>query len=178
MYNIRHNNGKFVTRKHYPLVILQAAFWAWYRRVGIVKTIVLILFGMLTYATFMPHLTQPVVYEAHADEKETVVQIEVSIDWTKERIEKEIRKTFPEQPDLMVRVAKCESQLNPKAHNPTNGSHDGGIFQLSEKYHGKDMRVLGIDAYDIQENIKYARKLYDESGLAPWSASKYCWNKK
>lgn len=114
-----------------------------------------------------------IIYQAEA--KEVPVQIEVHINWTKERIEQEIRTVFPEQPELMLKVAKCESRLNPNAYNPTNGSHDGGIFQISEKYHGKALNLMGLDAYDIQDNLKYARILYDKNGLSDWTASAKCW---
>jgi len=119
---------------------------------------------------------QPVVYE-RPKEKPVEVLIEVEIDWTKERIIKEIRDTFPENPNTFVNIAKCESNFLPSAHNPTNGSHDGGIYQISQKYHGKELKEMGLDPYKVEDNLKFARLLYEEQGLAPWVWSKHCWNK-
>ncbi len=93
--------------------------------------------------------------------------------WTKEAVIQRIRKEFPMAP-VMVAVAKCESGFQPSAYNPTNGSHDGGIFQISKKYHGQAMKKLGLDPFNVEDNIKYAKILYDAEGLRPWRASNYC----
>ena len=106
------------------------------------------------------------------------VMIEVRYDWTEERIIEEINNVFPDAP-IMVKVAKCEGvvdgKLDPKAYNPTNDSHDKGIFQISEKYHGTKIKELGLDMYDIKDNLAFARILYDNEGLTPWKWSKPCW---
>lgn len=132
-----------------------------------------ILGGLLIHTN--NHYPGRVVY-AQEDEAPRVIQIEVKIDWTEERIREEISKVFPDAP-VMMDVARCESGFLQHAYNPTNESHDGGIFQISQKYHGDRMQALGLDPYDVQDNIQYARTLYDESGLRPWSASKHCWSK-
>lgn len=131
-------------------------------------------------------LSQDVEYvqAANADhvpvmEKETeprIALIEVRINWTAERIAQEIDKVFPDAP-IMHKVMACESNGNIEAYNPTNGSHDNGLFQISDLYHGKRVRSLGLDVGNPADNIAYARMLYDESGLQPWSASKKCWNR-
>lgn len=104
------------------------------------------------------------------------VMIEVRIDWTEERIIEEINNVFPDAP-IMVEVAKCESSLRPDAYNGTNNSHDKGLFQISTKYHGAKVKELGLDMYDVKDNLAFARILYDEKGLGPWIWSKPCWNK-
>ena len=111
----------------------------------------------------------PVIYKAEAREPEEVL-IRVVIDWNEERIKREIRTVFPENAEQMIKVAKCESSLIPDIEGPTD---DHGIFQIHVPSH-RD-RIEGIDLYDPAENIRFARKLYDESGLRPWSASKNCW---
>lgn len=113
---------------------------------------------------------EPLVYETPEEvAQEQPVQVVVKVNWTADRIEKEIDKVFPDAP-IMKTVAWCESRLNPKAFNPTNGSNDRGIFQISEKYHG-----VGDEMFDVEKNLAYARKLYDQNGLSDWSASKHCW---
>lgn len=86
------------------------------------------------------------------------MQIEVA--WTEERIIEKIQETFPEEPDRAVSIAKCESGLNPKAVSPTN---DHGLMQINKTVH-----TVEGDIYDVETNLKYARKLYDERGFAPW----------
>lgn len=121
--------------------------------------------------------SKPIVYIAEASEavevKKRDIGIIVKIDWTPERVEREIREVFPEVADVMVEVARCESGLKPTAKGPTN---DHGIFQLHLPSHGHRIEALGIDVDDPAENIRFARTLYDERGLRPWSASKHCWS--
>lgn len=105
-----------------------------------------------------------------------VVQIKVVTNWTPERIAQEIDKVFPDAP-IMHDVMRCESGGDIEAYNPTNNSHDNGLFQISDLYHGKRVRSLGLDVGDPADNIRFARILYDEQGLQPWSASKHCWSK-
>lgn len=107
---------------------------------------------------------------------EKIVLIREHVEWTPERVQQEILKVFPDAP-IMVQVAKCESGFKPEAHNPTNNSHDKGIFQISTKYHGAKLEALGLDPYDVRDNLAYARMLYDQSGLKPWDWSKPCWSK-
>ena len=116
---------------------------------------------------------QPIIYEATAQEAPVVVEIpaliRVEIDWTEQRIEKEIRATFPEDPDTAVAIAKAESELNanaynPEAHNGCNGSV--GIMQIACVHNQSDKEALK----DIQFNLKVARRIYDAGGWKPWGA--------
>lgn len=111
-------------------------------------------------------------YEVH---KATVImpaqeiQIEVVIDWTPERIEQEIRNTFPETPNTAVAIAKAESELNPNALNPEahkgcNGSY--GIFQIACVHKKTNTSELK----DIKTNLKKAREIYLKEGWKPWGA--------
>lgn len=97
-------------------------------------------------------------------------EVRIQILYSEESIIKEIHDTFPDAP-IMERVARCESQLDQFAYNPTNNSHDRGIFQISRKYHGQDDH----DMYDVKKNIAFARTLYDKNGLRDWNASRDCW---
>lgn len=92
-------------------------------------------------------------------------------DWTPERIKEEIRQVFPENAETMIAIAKCESGLDRNALGPTN---DHGVFQVHLPSHRE--RVEDIDLTDPAENIRFARVLYDESGLKPWNASRQCWS--
>lgn len=137
-----------------------------------------ILSGLLV-DTLQKTIWAPLIYVAEAsienvEPKE--VLLEINIDWTEERIKKEIRDVFPDAP-IMLEVARCESQYKKDAYNPTNNSDDIGVFQISTKHHGGQVKALGLDMRNPHDNILYAKKLYDSNGLQPWSASKGCWNK-
>lgn len=112
-----------------------------------------------------------IVYAQEPEERE-VVQIEVR--YTEEGITQKIRETFPEQPETMLKIAKCESNFNYKIVSPTN---DHGLFQINQAAHGKRLKELGIDPLTVDGNLQYARMLYDERGTQPWYMSEPCWNK-
>jgi hypothetical protein len=154
-------------------------------------TLTAVLFAVALYVFYIP-LIQHVLaggvekiqepQEITKEQKhQAIVLLEVKVDWTQERIIDEIQEVFPNEP-LMVKVALCEGvkngKLDPEVVNPTNGSNDTGIFQISKKYHAEAFKALGYDDMtDPAQNIAYAHHLYETQGLKPWSASKNCWSK-
>ena len=76
---------------------------------------------------------------------------------------------FPEDPQTALAVANCESGLNGGAYNDKNynDSVDRGIFQLNST-HDTRLSELGLDPWNVEDNITFARMLYDESGWQPW----------
>lgn len=138
-----------------------------------------ILFAIVFDIINKPHIFEAQqVAEAYAEEvvEPEIVMIEVKYNWTEERIIEEINKVFPDAP-IMVKVAKCESSFKSDAYNGTNNSHDKGLFQISTKYHGAKVKELGLNMYDVKDNLAFARLLYEERGLEPWIWSKPCWSK-
>lgn len=134
---------------------------------------------LVTYVPVAVETVQASVEVPIATTTAQVVLLEVvktPIDWTAARIKQEINTVFHDAL-IMHKVMICESEGNTNAYNPTNNSHDNGLFQISAKFHGARMRALKLDVADPADNIAFARMLYDESGLNPWSASKHCWNK-
>ena len=80
-------------------------------------------------------------------------------------IEEKIAKAFPENPKVMIAIAKAESNLDPNATNVnTNGSTDTGLFQINS-INGEDELSL----FDVDKNIEVARKIYEKQGLSAWS---------
>ena len=76
-------------------------------------------------------------------------------------------------PELCVKVAKCESNLNPQAVNINkDGSKDRGLFQWNDKYHPE---VSDADAFSAEKSTKLFCKAFKEGHLSWWSASKKCW---
>lgn len=72
--------------------------------------------------------------------------------------------------DDAVRIAWCESRLNPNAMNGSNrnGTADRGLFQLND---GGTMQRLGVDtreAFDADSNAQAAAVLHDDRGWQPW----------
>lgn len=143
---------------------------------GIVLGIGINAYNLTHPETFETHF----VYVAEAEEPE-VIQIAVEIDWTKERIEEEIRTVFHEEPNTAVAVAKCESGLVAdiqSQHTLSYGQEQSfGIFQVHAPDWADDAERLGLHNWrtDPKENIALARYIYEKAGKrwTPW----VCWTK-
>ena len=121
--------------------------------------------------------TQPSVAEVTATKtiaiKPSKVRTPAMVSSSSQEVIVEILKVFPDAP-IMVEVARCESGLDPLADRG-NLNVDVGLFQINQ-VHLKRLASLGLDRRDIHDNLRYARMLYDESGLGPWYMSKHCWS--
>lgn len=84
----------------------------------------------------------------------------------KEMVEAE----FTDAP-VMVRVARAESGFNPLAKNPHSSAT--GLFQILKS----TWTATGCTGTSTiaSDNIACARKLYDDAGTAPWTASEAGW---
>lgn len=131
-----------------------------------------ILGGLLidTHFAAYPHTFQTQFVYAAVEQPNLGEVIQIKLIYNEAQITEMIRETFPEEPETMLRVARCESGLIPTAQGPTN---DHGIYQIHVPSHSA--RIVGLDLYDPKVNIAFARKLYDESGKNPWNASRKCW---
>jgi hypothetical protein len=89
------------------------------------------------------------------------------------KVKKLIKEAFPDDYHRAVAVATCESGLKPNAYNASNrnGTTDGGVFQLNSTHYPR-MEKLGLDPWNVHDNIKFARILYNESGWKPWVCAK------
>src|SRR3990167_1623478 len=90
-----------------------------------------------------------------------------------------IKKTFPKESKIMLKIAKCESglkQFDEEGEVITNPfSRDYGIYQINYRWLPK-AKALGFDVMTIEGNVKMAKWLYNNGGLNHWSASFYnCW---
>lgn len=138
--------------------------------------------GMLAPILYDWSSTNAYVEVVHAQEvveEPREVLVEVVIDWSRERIVQEIHNTFPENPDLAVRIAQCESGLKMIQSNHVlsyGREQSWGIFQIHAKDWENKAIQLGYPDYktDIQQNIQMARYIYDNSGWRAWS----CFTKK
>lgn len=102
-------------------------------------------------------------------------KIEVKEKKTIEEIITEIAKKNEVDPDLAIRVAHCESALNPAAINTNkNGTRDRGLYQINDYWH---KNVSDSQAFDPVFSTEYFCKRVKEGFLSDWNASKNCWSK-
>lgn len=154
----------------------------WYKearqipRIAMALVVMVGIFGSVIFDAWYQHAKEPLKYvaeTAHAEEAKVPVQIR--IDYSKmssERIEAIIRESLP---PIFVEIAKCEGGLRPHATGPTN---DHGPLQIHLPTHGARIKKLGLDVVNNPyDNIKFAKILYEESGLQPWFASRKCWSR-
>ncbi len=81
----------------------------------------------------------------------------------------------------MIQIARCESTFR---HTLADGTvlkgkkdpADTGVMQINMRYHGEKAKELGLNLYDINDNMEYARDLYMRQGTKPWAPSKACWS--
>lgn len=91
-----------------------------------------------------------------------------------------VREYFSDIP-IMIQVARCESTFR---HTLEDGSvlkgkvdsRDTGVMQINTYYHGATATKLGLDLENLEDNMAYARHLYEQQGTQPWSASAPCWS--
>jgi hypothetical protein len=109
-----------------------------------------------------------------------------------------IAEAFPENPEIMIAIAKAESGMNPQAQSTTDRMADGrafshGLFQINltvseiagvkchEAFHGKNYKAKVINeelftkcivlAHNAKYSIGTAREKYDERGnFTAWGA--------
>ena len=137
---------------------------------------VLISYALIVQAETIVYQAPIIEIEQKVEPEPKVIQIEIS--YTKESIIEKVRQAFLDVP-IMLEVARCESQYKITAHNTKlnkDGTTDGGIFQLNS-IHDEELSSLGLNKFDPEDNIRFARILYDRSGLRPWNSSKDCWGK-
>ena len=116
------------------------------------------------------YAVEPVVLPLNLETKEVIGAP------TTEDIVKDYFKDIP----ILVKVAKCESRFR---QTDANGDvlrgeinqFDVGVMQVNESYHLERSKSMGMNIYTLMGNLEYGRALYNDSGTAPWSASKPCW---
>lgn len=92
-----------------------------------------------------------------------------------------VRKYFSDIP-VMVQIARCESTFR---HTLADGSvlqgrvdpADTGVMQINKRYHEATATQLGLNLEELEDNMAYARYLYEKQGTQPWSASAPCWDR-
>ncbi len=76
--------------------------------------------------------------------------------------------------NLAVRVARCESGLNPMAKNTnSNGSIDRGLYQWNDRWHPE---ITDQIAFDIEKSCRAFCKAFKDGHLSWWNATRSCWD--
>jgi hypothetical protein len=50
-------------------------------------------------------------------------------------------------------------------------------MQINLGYHGETAQKMGLDLNSIDDNVAFARYLYEKYGAKPWMSSSPCWSK-
>jgi len=87
---------------------------------------------------------------------------------------RDIAKCAGVDPDIAVKVARCESGLNPQITNVnTDGSIDRGLYQINNKFHPE---VTDAQAFDVTFSCNFFCTAFKNGNLSWWNASKTCWD--
>lgn len=94
---------------------------------------------------------------------------------TVEEIIKRVAKEEGVSIALAIKVAKCESGLDPGAKNINpKGSIDRGLYQWNNHWHPE---ITDECAYDPECATRAYCKAYKNGNLSWWNASRKCWEK-
>ncbi len=123
--------------------VKQSVFWL---------VLILIVIAIVGACTRPRKLISPIP-EGYMPEKLMVV-------YAKEESDPEIyiRQVFQEDAEKALRVARCESKMNPFAIGDNNTSY--GLFQINLRWHKIAPKFL----LNYRINILTAKQLFDESG--------------
>ena len=116
---------------------------------------------------------QPVPREVKAEDYQPIAN--------SKNIEKFVNDYFADIPILAL-IAKCESRFRHLNSSGTvlkgdRNSYDRGVMQINILYHAKILEKLGLDVQNLDDNVQYARYLYEKEGAKSWMSSSACWAK-
>ena len=96
-----------------------------------------------------------------------------------ETIQQKIVNAFPDVPaGTIIAIAQCESGLRQFYDDGSlvvSKTNDVGVMQINMKSWKAKADEFGMDLTKTNDNIFFARYLYNLHGLSDWSMSKHCW---
>ncbi len=97
-----------------------------------------------------------------------------------ENVERFIADYFADIP-VMTKIAYCESRnrhldKNSQILKGESTPLDRGVMQINLHFHQATAEKMGLDLHDLDDNVAYARYLYEKQGVKPWMASSKCWS--
>ena len=133
---------------------------------------------LFLFASTAPHLFQRVYIPNFSDKPYLEAKLN-AYEGSKEWIKGIILSKAEEQninPDLFLKIAKCESGLNPNAKNKNSSA--SGLFQFLKSTWNKTITELKQPNWDIfnpVHNAEAAAYLMSKDGTKHWLESFYCW---
>lgn len=133
----------------------------------------------------LPAITSPVTVTDAGAEVQPITKEIRSEDYMPisdpKNVERFLGDYFADIP-IMAKIAKCESRYR---HLDRNGNVlrgeitplDRGVMQINLYFHQDTAAKLGFDLHDLDDNVAYARYLYEKEGTKPWLSSSSCWAK-
>ena len=103
----------------------------------------------------------------------------VLLDKEQQQMFRYLRAQFRKEPAL-VKIAFCESSFRHVGQdgNVTVGpTNDVGVMQIAP-IHLTELATLGLDPTKLEDNVRFARHLYQKKGLAPWKSTQGCWGEQ
>ena len=94
------------------------------------------------------------------------------VEWSRVELERLVVDTFPENPQLALRIVECESKFDPTAVSVTD---DHGLWQINRVHMrpGGVAHGIGDRIYDPVVNSQVARAVFDGAGgFSPWTCSR------
>lgn len=94
-----------------------------------------------------------------------------------------IREVWGKDARYGLAIAQCEGEFKQFNKDGTIlrgriNPHDIGIMQINSDHHEDTYLSMKIDVFTPRGNIEYGKVLFDQSGMAPWEASRPCWKNK
>lgn len=138
-----------------------------------------LLVGGATVQTPLEKSAPAVAFAKEVSASSTEVLLAESASKTNEtNVRKQVETYFADIP-VMQKIAWCESKFR---HRDAEGAvvrgivkSDVGVMQINEYYHRTTAERMGLELYDLEDNMAYARALYTKEGTRPWSSSEHCW---
>ena len=115
----------------------------------------------------------PVTTEVRAEDYQPITD--------SKNVEKFINDYFADIP-ILTKIAECESRyrhlnLNGDVLKGEENIYDRGVMQINILYHASTAEELGLNIHNLDDNVRYARYLYEKEGAKPWMSSSACWAK-
>lgn len=174
----------YTLRKYRGRVVVGHPVRRKYRRTKLTKneirTVRKLIAGLLIALTIglSIHATVSAKNEYTTEFKEVEKVVIVAQATPEPTVEQQIRKIAKEMnfkwPDYIVRLANCESSLNPKAYNDHNNnpknSIDRGLFMINNYWHKE---VSNECAYNLDCSTRFAIEQINKGRQTEWICNNY-----
>jgi len=125
--------------------------------------------AILTAYVWLPKPPQAPVT---AEVVQSTVEVQVEAPKAPQTVEEMLVAIWGNDQAKALKVAKCESSLNPKAASKTSTAR--GLFQITKETWEANTNESFDKAFDPSINIAVAKHIYDKRGWTPWKASYQC----